>query len=326
MAYDNTRISLSPTGIDPTPFPRSSGVSRFDFTYADFAVAAEVATVKLLALPSDRQLLIRGAWVIVTEAASDAVLMGVGDEDARDGFLRDVGLDSLGTKNATVNRGAYFVNGVVPLLGDGTGVLGSVVDPTITLDLSGSSADLDTLTAGAWSVFLDYAWVDFEDHPANVAISKASVASPPPVAEFTRKATWKIETLSHTTAAINHDGVSSEDFTLTPSEPVFIVESTTMTLSAGTDTKQLTLDWYIDSGYVDRHPATKPTNFSPTATAFVFETDTSAGESPVLISGLELGDEANGRMYMRLSDANAGGGSGTYKLTVNLRVLVWTEV
>jgi len=324
MVMNNPAVALSVDGINPSPFPRSSGVSRFDLTYADFAVAATEATIKILELPSDRQILIRDAWVEVTTGAGVGAVLDVGDELSRDGFLRDLSILSSGLVGKSASkRGAYLAEGQQKILGDGVGLFGAGVDPTVTLSLSGTN--LDTMTAGEWSLFIDYAWVDVASHPANPALSKAIVSPVPPRETFTPKLVWKIKTYSHTTGAINHDGVSSKDFIFTVDEPVFLLTSVQFVLTAGTDEKQLTLDWYIDSARTERHPETRPSNYSPIATAFELNTDPLVSARPAAMMGYEFGDEVNGRMYMRLSDASSAGGSGTYKVIITVRVPEWQE-
>ena len=325
MGYDNPAIVSSPTGVDPSPFPRSAGVSRFNFTYDDFNVAAEVETLRILPNKTGRQLVIKDLWVLVSVATSDNVVLDFGDENTRDGFLRNVDLSSTGVKKADSTRGAYFINGTPPVLGDGVDFGASNNAPTVTAALSGESLDLSTLTAGEWSVFVEYAWIDTADHPVNSAGSKTPVATPSR-AGFTRKAKWSIKAYAHTTAEIPHNGASGEDFTLTVSEDVFLVVSSEIELITGIAKKQLTLDWYLDDGYTERHPVLKPSNFSDLS-AFVIDADSEAGSAqPLMLMGVDLSSSPANGMYFRLSDANSDGGSSSYKITVYVRVLEWIEV
>lgn len=322
MSLDDQRILKSPTGPDQSPVPIGGGIMRIPFTYADFNVAAETVTLKVLELSSARQIFILDAWVKVGTSTLDSVVMGLGDESAQDGFLRDIDLtDVLGWQGKARNeRGVYFLENRNPLVGAGGGFLGSVNDPTITCTNPGST--MDALTQGAWDVYIQYAWVDIVDHPAAQGVSKASTSTPS-AAAFTPQASWKTRSYSHTTGAINHDGASSEDFSIAVGSSVWILESVEFQLVAGTEAKGLDLIWYIDSGRTKVHPLRQPQNFSDLTTYFRIESNTDLGEVPLYMQGLELNEEDGKTMYFRLNDANAGGGSGTYKIIFNTREFDW---
>lgn len=315
-------IVRSASGIDSAPFARSAGVTRLKLTYADFAVAATEATVKLLEFSgTDRFLLIRDAWVIVRTIASGAtgLSLHVGDEDYRDGYLRDVSLATEGLKGRSqAKRGAYLGEGQYPMLGDGVGLFGAAVDPTVTLT---ATSNLDGLTAGEFDIYFDYVWVDTTDagHPTNPRISKASDSVPPALA-YTPRFEWKRVTLSHDTAAIPHDGTGYEDITFDVGAPFFFLESYELVKTAGTDEKELLLYWFIESTRTLTHPATTPALNG----WFTFDGDSvDAGEQRAYLPGCEWSEADEGRVYMKLVDPNTNGGSGTYKLLMTFRVPTW---